>query len=175
MLDRKHILPVLVFSELPRLLVMVLAACKGRRVKPSQTGLAAGLLRAHFRPALACPMSQHAVSEPAERSSMELAGSATEATAPDAAAAAAAAALTGLSAESAAATAAAGQSEAVMTACTPLHTAHSHRMRCSCGLRMWLCRCPAGDAGRRPTRGLGRTALMRRLRQAAESLQGQAA
>jgi len=50
---------------------------------------------------LACPMSQHAPTAPAERSSMELTGSATDAAASDAGAASAAAALAGLSAESA--------------------------------------------------------------------------
>src|SRR4051794_24381165 len=75
----------------------------------------------------------------AEEWNGELMDSSTTSAAPDAAAA-----LTGLLADSAAAAADAGQSETPRKACAPLCTAPSHRMRCSCALRMRLCRCPAG-------------------------------
>jgi hypothetical protein len=66
------------------------------------------------------------MSLPAEHTSMQLDVSAIDTAAVDPAAATAAAALANLVVAAAAAAAVAGQSEAWMRACTPLHTAHPH-------------------------------------------------
>ena len=125
--------------------------------------------------AFSSAMAQHTPPQPDEHINLELEDSAIDDTGAQSAAAAAAAALVALPQPPAAAAADAGQSHAVMAALPPLTTAATHTIQCPCVLRMLLCRYHAGATWRRPAQGLGRPAGLRGLRQAAQSLQGQAA
>jgi len=113
-------------------------------------------------------MAQHTPPQPDEHISMELEDSAIDDTGAQSAAAAAAAALVALPQAAAAAAADAGESQSCFAIIYSYVQAGTGANECSRGLCMLLCRCLAGAIWRRPAQGLGWTAVLSAMRQAAQ-------